>query len=54
MIEPDDLLHAYRNGIFPMAIDESGEIGWFSPDPRAIIPLVERFHVPHGLKRTLK
>ena len=30
-----------------------GEIAWFSPDPRAIIPL-DTFHVPHGLKRTLK
>jgi len=34
-----------------MAMDD-GDIGWFSPDPRAIIPL-EKFHVPHGLKRTL-
>ena len=32
---------------------EDGEIAWFSPDPRAIIPL-EAFHVPHGLRRTLK
>ena len=36
-----------------MAID-GGEIGWFSPDPRALIPLDDRFHVPHGLRRTLK
>ncbi len=36
-----------------MAID-GGEIGWFSPDPRALIPLDDRFHVPHGLKRILK
>lgn len=33
---------------------EQGEIAWFSPDPRAIIPLDERFHVPHGLKRALR
>ena len=46
------LLHAYRNAVFPMAM-EDGEIAWFSPDPRAIIPL-EGFHVPHGLKRALK
>ena len=32
---------------------ESGEIAWFSPDPRGII-LLDAFHVPHGLKRTLK
>lgn len=54
MLEPDLLLNAYRRGIFPMAINSRGAIGWFSPDPRAIIPLDERFHVPHGLRRTLK
>jgi leucyl/phenylalanyl-tRNA---protein transferase len=53
MIPPELLLEAYRRGIFPMAMDD-GEIGWFSPDPRAIIPLDENFHVPHGLRRTLK
>jgi leucyl/phenylalanyl-tRNA--protein transferase len=46
------LLEAYCTGIFPMAM-ESGEIAWFSPDPRGIIPLNE-FHVPHGLQRVLK
>jgi leucyl/phenylalanyl-tRNA--protein transferase len=52
MIPVDLLLHAYRNAVFPMAMDD-GEIAWFSPDPRAIIPL-DTFHVPHGLRRTLK
>ena len=33
----DSLLYAYRNGIFPMA--DGNEIHWYSPDPRAIIPL---------------
>jgi leucyl/phenylalanyl-tRNA---protein transferase len=46
------LLEAYSTGIFPMAM-ENGEIAWFSPDPRGIIPL-EAFHIPHGLKRRLK
>src|SRR4029079_12034435 len=27
-----------------------GAIEWFSPDPRAILPL-DKFHVPHGLRR---
>jgi leucyl/phenylalanyl-tRNA--protein transferase len=52
MIPAELLLHAYRHAVFPMAM-ENGEIAWFSPDPRAIIPL-DAFHVPHGLKRTLK
>jgi leucyl/phenylalanyl-tRNA--protein transferase len=49
MIDSDLLLEAYRLGIFPMAMDD-GEIRWFSPDPRTILPL-EAFHVPHGLRR---
>ena len=53
MIPAELLLHAYRNAVFPMAM-ENGELGWFSPDPRAIIPIDGGFHVPHGLQRTLK
>ena len=49
MIDSDLLLHAYRLGVFPMALPND-EIGWFSPDPRTIIPL-DHFHVPHGLRR---
>ncbi|MDG2122487.1 MAG: leucyl/phenylalanyl-tRNA--protein transferase [Verrucomicrobiales bacterium] len=53
LIDPAFLLRAYGAGIFPMAM-EDGEIGWFSPDPRGVIPLDERFHVPHGLKRRMR
>ncbi len=35
---PEDLLHGYINGIFPMS-EPDGTIYWYSPDPRAIIPL---------------
>lgn len=52
MIPFDTLLSAYANGWFPMAM-ESGEIRWFSPDPRGIIPL-ETFHIPRRLGRTLR
>jgi leucyl/phenylalanyl-tRNA---protein transferase len=48
------LLTAYCSGAFPMAVNARGDIRWFAPDPRGIIPLDERFHIPHGLKRTLK
>ena len=54
MLDPELILTAYRRGVFPMAVDARGTIRWFSPDPRAIIPLDDRFHVPHGLRRTLK
>jgi len=52
MIEPDLLLQGYRLGVFPMAMEDDS-IGWFSPDPRAILPL-EDFHVPHALGRVLR
>ncbi|GIV89422.1 MAG: leucyl/phenylalanyl-tRNA--protein transferase [Chloroflexus sp.] len=52
-LTPELLLAAYRQGIFPMA-DEHGEIGWYEPIRRAIIPLDERFHVPRRLARTVR
>ena len=47
------LLEAYRQGLFPMGMDD-GDVGWFSPNPRALIPLDERFHIPRGLRRRLR
>ena len=49
MIESDLLLHGYRLGVFPMAMEDDS-IEWFSPDPRGIIPL-DSFHLPHAARR---
>jgi leucyl/phenylalanyl-tRNA--protein transferase len=46
------VLAAYRQAIFPMGL-EDGEIGWFSPDPRGVLPL-DAFHVPGRLARALR
>jgi leucyl/phenylalanyl-tRNA--protein transferase len=46
------LLSAYASGWFPMAV-EGGEINWYSPDPRGIIPL-DDFHVPGRLTRVVR
>lgn len=51
-ITPQLLLSAYCQGIFPMA-DEVGDIFWYDPDPRGIIPL-ETFHVPKRLARSIR
>jgi len=51
---PTDLLvAAYCQGIFPMADPDSGELSWYSPEPRAIIPL-DTFHVPANLARLVR
>ena len=52
MIDPELLLQGYRLGVFPMAMEDDS-IQWFSPDPRAILPL-EDFHVPHALRRLVR
>ncbi len=52
MIHPDFLLQAYHQGIFPMGMDD-GTIGWFSPDPRGVLPL-EAFHAPTRLLRVMR
>lgn len=48
-LDPDTLLSAYCQGLFPMPYDR--RIGWFSPDPRGILP-PERFVVSRSLRRT--
>ncbi len=37
-LEPGTLLAAYRTGLFPMPIGRR-DVGWWSPDPRGILPL---------------
>jgi leucyl/phenylalanyl-tRNA--protein transferase len=50
---PEGVEQAYRHGLFPMADTTTGEIWWFRPDPRAIIPL-DAFHIPRSLAKTLR
>lgn len=52
MLSPSLLVAAYQAGYFPMAMDD-GEIRWYSPDPRGVLPL-DRFHAPRRLLRTIR
>ena len=47
----DDLIYGYVNGIFPMA-DTDDILYWYSPDPRAIIPL-DTYKPPKSLRPLL-
>jgi leucyl/phenylalanyl-tRNA---protein transferase len=49
---PELVVEAYRRGIFPMPVP-SGELGWWSPDPRTVLE-PGRLHVPKRLARTIK
>ena len=52
MLSVDLLVSAYASGWFPMAVT-GGEIRWFSPDPRGILPL-DTFHVSRRLARVVR
>jgi len=52
-LTPEGVELAYRHGIFPMADEQTGEVLWFRPDPRAVIPL-DGFHISHSLARTIR
>ena len=51
-LTPDILISGYCQGLFPMAEDD-GQIYWYDPNPRAIIPL-DAFHVPKRLARRVR
>ncbi|GAB6897855.1 leucyl/phenylalanyl-tRNA--protein transferase [Kineosporia succinea] len=40
-LEPGTLLSGYRSAVFPMGLGRHGRgpIGWWSPDPRGVLPL---------------
>lgn len=51
-LTPELLISAYAQGAFPMGMD-GGRIAWFSPDPRAILPL-DAFHASKTLMQTYR
>jgi len=52
-LEPATLLHAYRSGLFPMPLGRRDRIGWFSPDPRAVLP-VGNLRVSRSLRQSAR
>ena len=49
LLKPVNMINMYAQGAFPMA-DETGEIDWYQPKKRTIIPLDE-YNVPRSLKK---
>lgn len=52
-LEPGTLLSAYRHGLFPMPVGRHGELGWWSPEPRGVIPL-DGLRVSRSLRRSVR
>jgi leucyl/phenylalanyl-tRNA--protein transferase len=49
-LNPENLLHAYRQGIFPWMIEEYPFVPWFCPPRRAILEF-DDLHVPRSLRK---
>ena len=53
-LEPSTLVAAYRRGLFPMIAEAPDPtLIWWSPDPRAILPL-DRLRVTQSLRRSAR
>ncbi len=52
-LQPETLLEAYSAGYFPMPLDDPTALGWFSPNPRGILP-IEAFHASRSLRRSAR
>jgi leucyl/phenylalanyl-tRNA---protein transferase len=52
-LEPGTLLAAYRSALFPMPLHRGGPLAWWSPDPRAVIPL-DGLHVSRSLRKSCR
>lgn len=54
ILTPNQVLHGYSMGIFPMADPDEGDvIHWYEPKLRGIIPL-DTFKIPKNLRRLIK
>lgn len=54
-VTPEMILHAYASGVFPMAPDRNSlEVGFYRPDPRALVPLGSNFHVRRSLAKRVR
>jgi len=51
-LAPETLIDAYCRGMFPMPISRK-QLGWFSPDPRGIIPL-DGLRVTRSLRQSVR
>jgi leucyl/phenylalanyl-tRNA--protein transferase len=53
-LEPSTVIGAYRCGLFPMeASQRPGELAWWSPDPRGILPL-DSLRVTRSMRQSAK
>jgi len=52
LLKPENMIQLYAQGAFPMA-DDDGNIEWYLPEIRTIIPL-DNYNVPRSLRKFME
>jgi len=52
LLKPENMIQLYAQGAFPMA-DDDGNIEWYLPEIRTIIPL-DNFNIPRSLRKFME
>jgi leucyl/phenylalanyl-tRNA--protein transferase len=53
LLKPENMIRLYASGAFPMADAETGNINWYLPDIRTIVPL-DNFNIPRSAKKIIE
>ncbi|MFI5238038.1 MAG: leucyl/phenylalanyl-tRNA--protein transferase [Ignavibacteriales bacterium] len=53
LLKPENMIRLYASGAFPMADEKTGNINWYLPDIRTIIPL-DDFNIPRSTKKVIE
>ncbi len=52
LLKPENMLRLYASGAFPMADAETGNINWYLPEIRTVIPL-DSYNIPRSTKKVI-
>ncbi len=52
LLKPENMIRLYASGAFPMADAKSGNINWYLPEIRTIIP-IDNFNIPRSAKKVI-
>ena len=52
-LEPETLIHAYRNAMFPMPVGDGDEIAWWSPPKRGVLDFAD-LRVSRSLRQSCR
>lgn len=53
LLKPENMIRLYASGAFPMADAETGNINWYLPEVRTIIPLYT-FNIPRSARKVIE